>query len=136
MKKFIKNLILFIILFYLILLSLRSLTTLLLILFDNYYLELDNARGFSDKEFNFYLINAIVPDVLTIIFAILLMIKSKVSKLILSLAVIIAIFIFKITYLNVFSIFIFFNSPILNLIILFFISLIAIFILVKKDLRT
>jgi hypothetical protein len=38
--------------------------------------------------------------------------------------------------LNVFSIFIFFNSPILNLIILFFISLIAIFILVKKDLRT
>ena len=132
--RVIKNIIVFTILFYLSLLCLRALTTLVYITVDDYLLniESDNLKQFSEKQFNFYLINAIVPDVLTIILAVFLFKKIKISKVLISISFVMALIIFRITYLEVFKLFVFFQSPYINLTILSALSLIITLGVIKK----
>ena len=130
----IKKNILFTIMFYLSLLCLRSLTTLVFLTFDNYLLskEFYNLNQFSENEFNFYLINAIVSNVLTILFAVFIIKKIKISKLLVFSSLIIALIFFRVTYLNVFGFFTFFQNPYVNLIILSILSMVCLLGLVKK----
>ncbi len=130
----IKKNILFTVMFYLSLLCLRSLTTLVFLIFDNYLLrkEFNNLNQFSENEFNFYLINAIVSNVLTILFAVFIIKKIKISKLLVFSSLIIALIFFRVTYLNVFGFFTFFQNPYINLIILSILSMVCLLGLVKK----
>jgi hypothetical protein len=130
----IKKNILFTVMFYLSLLCLRSLTTLVFLIFDNYLIskEFNNLNQFSENEFNFYLINAIVSNVLTILFAVFIIKKIKISKLLVFSSLIIALIFFRVTYLNIFGFFTFFQNPYVNLIILSILSMVCLLGLVKK----
>lgn len=122
--KVITNILLYLImLFFSGLLFIRLIVTTFFLIFDDYYLRIENydASLLQTKDFQLSVYSMTLPIILISILAYIMQRKTNLSKVMVVISLFISILLFRFTYLAVFKLFSFTPNPFINIGVLAFI---------------